>query len=109
MQFRARTDSLDLQMPRLRCDFNARALSDEPDDECFYSFDRAEVSRLPDLVGMKVVLFDLDSDEEITACEAVVEVYRTGWRGEADASFWFCGFRARPIDASWYWGRRPWN
>ena len=108
MQFRPSQQPLNLQKPRFRCDFNARGLSDEPDDDCFYSFDRSEVARLPEVVGQRVVLFDFDSDHEITACEAVIEAYRTGWRGEPNASFWFSGFRARPVEGTWYWGRAPW-
>jgi hypothetical protein len=109
MPFRARQQPFDLQLPRLRCDFNTRALSEEPDDECFYSLDRAEVARLPDLIGQRLVLFDLDSEEEVTACEAILEPYRVGWRGEPEKSFWFCGVRARPIEGSWYWGKTPWT
>ncbi len=82
------------------CDFNAFGLSDEPNDNCYYSFDRQHVSLLSDLIGKRVLLYSPDSDSEVTYCEAVVEGYRQGWRGEPERSFWFCGFRARPVEGA---------
>ncbi|WP_158239301.1 hypothetical protein [Uliginosibacterium sp. TH139] len=92
----------DLQ--RIECDFNAVGLSDEPNDNCFYSFHREQVVLLNALIGAKVILYAHDSPSEITACEAWIEVYRSGWQGEPDQSFMFCGFRARPIEGSWFSG-----
>ena len=100
---------LDLALPRIGCDFNAHSLSQEPDDTCYYSFDREQVSQLSELVGSRVVLFDYDSQTEIVGCEAIIETFETGWRGEIGHSFWYCGFRARPIDKTWYWGPIPWS
>jgi hypothetical protein len=96
------------ELQRIGCDFNAIGLSGEPNDNCFYSFEREQVSSLPALVGLRVVLFSLDSPSEVTACEAVIEPYRNGWRGEPMKSFWYCGFRARPVNGSWYNGLAPW-
>jgi hypothetical protein len=100
---------LNLGLARVGCDFNARGLSEEAEDTCFYSFSRSQVDLLPSLIGSRVVLFDFDSKTEVTACEALVESYRTGWRGEPEQSFWFCGVRARPVEGTWYWGPVPWQ
>lgn len=99
---------LNLSLPRIDCDFNAYALSNELDDNCYYSF-RADIDRLASLVGEVVVLFDYDAPSEITACEAVIERHEQGWRGDPERSFWFCGWRARPIDGTWFSGAIPWD
>jgi hypothetical protein len=101
--------SLDVNLPRIGCDFNAFGLSEEQEDRCFYSFDRTQLDLLRSLVGARVVLFAFDAESEITACEAVVEPWRSGWRGEPQKTFWFCGFRARPVEGTWYIGSVPWR
>jgi hypothetical protein len=100
---------LNLKLQRIECDFNAVGLSDEPNDNCFYSFNREHVAQLAALVGARAVLYSYDSHTEVTACEALIETCRSGWRGEPECSFFFCGFRARPIEGSWYSGPVPWN
>jgi hypothetical protein len=47
-----------IQLPSIECDFNAFGLSDEPEDRCYYSFDRARVMELvnhPDDRGGQLV------------------------------------------------------
>lgn len=88
-------------MLSIECDFNAFGLSDEPEDNCFYSFDRQRVAELVSLIGAKVILFSPDTDTTSTACEAIIEPYREGWRGEPGKSIQFCGVRARPVAGSW--------
>lgn len=100
---------LNLALQRIECDFNAFGLSDESHDNCFYSFNREDVPLLASLVGGRVVLYAHDSESEITACEALVEACSSGWQGEPESSFFFCGFRARPIEGSWYNGPAQWQ
>jgi hypothetical protein len=101
--------TLNWSLPRIGCDFNAFGLSDENDDTCFYSFDRSQINILPALTGATIILFDYDSEAEIVACEAILERFRTGWREEPEHSFWYCGFRARPVKNAWYWGKIQWE
>jgi hypothetical protein len=95
-------------LQRIGCDFNAFSLSEERGDSCFYAFEREYIGGLASLVGSRVLLFAHDSPSEITACEAVIEPYRSGWRGEPNQSFWYCGFRARPVEGTWYSGPALW-
>jgi hypothetical protein len=100
--------SLDLSLPKIECDFNAVGLGDEDKDgRCFYSFFRRDLPLLK--AGARCILYSFDTQDEITACEALIEPYRTGWRGEAGNSFYFCGFRGRPFEDTWYWGVIPWD
>ena len=91
-------------LPRIWCDFNAVGLGDEQDDPCFYSFGRGDVAHLSSLVGCAVVLYQEDTDTDVTACTASVETFREGWRGEPFKSVRYCGFRARPHDGTWFSG-----
>jgi hypothetical protein len=100
---------LDTSLPRIGCDFNACGLSDEPNDACYYSFDRKEIDVLKSMFGRRVLLYSYDSKTDIAACEAVVEPYIEGWLGGKEGSVWLCGVRARPIAATWYYGVVPWN
>jgi hypothetical protein len=105
--FKARVTPLDLSMRRIRCDFNARGLGPEPDDSCFYSFDRDAVHDLDELVGKIVILYDFDSKNEVSACEATIERFETE-SSPVRNQVWFSGYRARPRADSWYWGITPW-
>ena len=98
--------SLDLSLPRIECDFNTMGLGGEERNDCIYSFSRSMVPMLR--VGITCILYSFDTDSEITACEAVIEPYKIGWKGDSGASFYFCGFRARPLEDTWYWGPIPW-
>lgn len=97
-----------VHLPRIGCDFNAFGLGEQSGNvSYYYSFNRTQVELLHSLVGRRVVLFSHDTETEVTACEAQIENYRLGWRGAPERSFWFCGFRARAIEGTWYWGPMP--
>ena len=96
-------------LPRIGCDFNARGLSDEPNDTCYYSFDKRDVEKLKSMQGRRVLLYSYDTDTDVTTCEAVVEPHVEGWLAGKKGSVWLCGARARPIEETWYQGPTPWN
>jgi hypothetical protein len=89
---------LDLALPRVWCDFNAVGLGPEPGDPCYYSFAREQVSSLPALLGRNVVLYQENDGTTFVACEALIESFTSG---RSPSGFAFCGFRARPLPASW--------
>lgn len=81
---------------KIWCDFNARGLSQEADDNCFYSFDRDSFKALPPANGMQIFIWDYSDEDEIIGYVAVLEQYvncRSGWR-------------ARPIESTWFRGSK---
>ena len=96
---------LDWTLPKSECDFNTMGLGDE--GSCIYGFAREALPLLK--VGMRCIMYSFDSEDEITACEAIVERYEDEWKGEPEKSFRFCGFKARTFEDEWYWGAVPWS
>lgn len=96
--------SLDLSLMKIECDFNSMGIGG---DDCIYDFYRRELHKLR--VGARCILYSFDSETEITACEAAIESFIHGWKGMPGDSFFFCGYRARPFENTWYWGIIPWE
>ena len=86
-----RSEPPDFSLPRVWCDFNACGWSGEPDDDCYYVFDKQEVAALQPAEGMKVFIYDDNGDGTIIGCEARLEIFRDSWRMRPDKSTWFEG------------------
>jgi hypothetical protein len=71
------------------CDFNACGLSGDPKDNCFYRFGpKGDPIDTNPLVGMKVLLYDEDGDDELLTCEATLEFDSGWWRARPNAESW---------------------
>jgi hypothetical protein len=72
---------------KIWCDFNAFGLSDEENDNCYYSLHREEFAALPPQEGLEIFIWD-DSDEtEVIGYVAKLEKtdkFHTGWRARPD-------------------------
>jgi hypothetical protein len=83
-------------MFKIWCDFNSQGISQEVDDNCFYSFDRISFKNLNPVDGMQIFIWDYSDEDEVIGCVAIIEKYMqstTGWR-------------ARPIDSTWFRGAK---
>jgi len=79
-------------VPKLWCDLNARGLSGEPGDDCFYALHREQLAALQPTVGMRIFIWDWSDSELFVGLEALLERFDDGWR-------------ARPVDETWYEAR----
>lgn len=50
---------------------------------------------------------DPNDDQQIVACEAVIERFEPALVDSPAVPV--CKYRAKPIEASWYWGQAPWR
>lgn len=80
------------------CDFNARALSNEHDDNCFYSFDRQPFEGLDREEGLRIFIWDDYDDGVILGYVATLEKYPNH----------VSGWRARPDEQTLYRGEKWW-
>jgi hypothetical protein len=92
MGFRFTSEPPSHSLPKVSCDLNACGWSGENDDNCYYAFDKEQFAALPPSVGMRLFIWDWSDSESIVGCEAILEQARDGWR-------------ARPIDGTWFEGK----
>ena len=83
---------------KIWCDFNARALSDEIDDNCCYSFDRKAFENLERKEGLRIFIWDDYDNDEIFGYLATLEKYPQH----------ISGWRARPDEQTLYRGKKWW-
>jgi len=96
-----RSTPLNRDMPHFWCDFNACGWGPEPDDDTFYQFDWNTVGdQFDSMVGTTVILYDIEDETNVIACEAVIERFDLDGRPRS--------YRARPVLRSWYLGPAPW-
>lgn len=79
-------------------DFNAKGWSGENDDPCYYviNLQRLHVDEITEGRRFFAYMEENQSSAEIVGCEALLEKYRDGWR-------------ARPVENTWFNGQAPWT
>ena len=81
----------DASLPKVWCDFNACGWSGEPDDNCYYAFDKEALAALRPTEGMQLVIYDDNGDGTVIGCEARLESFNMSWRFRPDEDTWFTG------------------
>jgi hypothetical protein len=88
-----RSEPLNASLPRIWCDFNACGWSGEPNDNCYYEFDKDALARLSPSGGMRVIAFADEGEGNVLGCEGTLELWRRSWR-------------IRPVPDTWFNGRQ---
>ncbi len=85
------------ELPFVECDFNAQGWSGDG-DLCFYALDQGKLAVIGAHDGMSVFLYDIDEPGTILGYIAKLQRVASGS---------FCGWRAEPMEGTFYRGPMP--